>query len=97
MKGQAVAALLLTEVPGSTVDQLVVVYQPQTGDVFYRASAAEERRSVTVDFLEGWTVIDRQKDAVGDRLFVLDGNSDLDNPTFDGTVASLLCGEKSCS
>ncbi len=96
-KGQAVAALLLTEVPGSTVNQLVVVYQPQTGDVFYRASAAEERRSVTVDFPEGWTVIDRQKNATDDRLLVLDGNGDLDNPTFDGTVASLLCGEKSCS
>jgi len=96
-KGQAVAALLLTEITGSTVDELVVVYQPRTGDVFYRASATEERRSVTVDFLEGWTVIDRQKNATDDRLFVLDGNGDLDNPTFDGTVASLLCGEKSCS
>jgi len=52
---------------------------------------------VTVDFLEGWTVIERQKNATDDRLFVLDGNGDLDNPTFDGTVASLLCGEKSCS
>jgi hypothetical protein len=95
-KGQAVAALLLTEVPGSTVDQLVVVYQPRTGDVLYRASAGAERRSVTVDFLEGWTVIDRQNNATDDRLFVLDGNGDLDNPTFDGTVASLLCGETDC-
>jgi hypothetical protein len=101
-KGVAVAALMLTEIPGSTVDQLVLVYQPRTGDVLYRASATEKPRSVLVDYLEGWTTVDRERDdrekgAVDDRLLVLDGNGDLDNPTFDGTVASLLCGEKSCS
>ncbi len=94
--GQVVAAILLTEIPGTTTDQLVVVPQPRTGDVLYKTSPADKGRSVVIDGLDGVALVDRRKGAQGDRLVVLDGDGNLDKPTFDATVASLLCGEKSC-
>ncbi len=96
-KGQVLAAILLTEIPGRTTDELVVVPQPRTGDVIYKSSSTDAGRSAIVDGLDGIAIVDRAKNAQGDRLLVLDGNGDLDKPTFSGTVDSVLCGQTGCS
>jgi hypothetical protein len=41
-------------------------------------------------------LVDRAPGASGDRLRLLDGDGDLDAPTFDGAVADLLCGLHGC-
>ena len=97
--GTKVLALLLTEVPGSTVDQLVVVPAPGTGQVQY-GEAASEWRDVGQgqDHLDGVVIVDRPVDAAGDKLRIYDGDGDLSAPPlFEGEVASLLCGVSGCS
>ena len=95
-----VLALLLTDVPGSTVDQLVVVPAPGTGQVLYGEAPSEYRPAGdgSQDHLDGVVIIARQKGAQGDMLKVYDGDGDLSAPPmFEGTVDSLLCGATSCS
>jgi len=92
---EPVVALLLTELPGTTTDELVVIPQPATGQVLY-ASAGDTGRAVDTPGLDGVVLIDRERGADGDRIRLLDGNGDLDNPTFDGAVFDLLCDERGC-
>ena len=96
--GTVVLALLLTEVPGSTVDQLVVVPAPGTGQVLYGEAASEYRPAGGgQDHLDGVVIIDRQKGARGDMLKVYDGDGDLSAPPmFEGAVDSVLCGQTEC-
>jgi hypothetical protein len=96
-KDTPVLAFLITSLPGTSVDQLVVIPQPRTGQVLYDASGRGPFRPVTgQDHLDGVVVIDRAKDAIDDRLQLLDGNGDLDHPTFEGLVFGLLCGSVEC-
>lgn len=92
-----VLAFLLGNLPGTSVDQLVVVPDPLSGQVSYDTDASGSFRPVTgQDHLDGVVLIDRAKDASNDRLEVLDGNGDLDDPLYRGAVAPLLCGLKEC-
>lgn len=93
--GTPVVALLLTGIPGRTADELVVIPQPRTGQVLYTAAGGVER-PVDTPGLDGVVLIDRELGADGDRIRLLDGNGDLDNPTFDGLVFDLLCGVRGC-
>lgn len=89
----AALVALLTDVPGTSVDLLVVVPVPTTGQVSYAAAATGAFRPVTgQDHLDGVVLIDRAKDASKDRLEILDGNGDLDKPLYRGPVATLLEG-----
>ena len=94
----AVLAYLVCCQPGSTVDLLVVVPQPGTGQVLYDDDATGELRPVGTgqDFLDGVVLVDRDPKALTDRLELLDGDGDLDRPSFEGPVASLLCARKGC-
>jgi hypothetical protein len=92
-----VLAFLLGNLPGTSVDQLVVVPQPNTGQVLYDDNASGSFRPVTgQDHLDGVVIVDRAKDATSDRLELLDGNGDTDHPTFRGPVTPLLCGLREC-
>lgn len=84
--------------PGTTTDTLVVVPEPGTGQVDYAASdgAAFEPAGVGQDSLYGVVLIDRDPRAQSDRIRLLDGNGDLDNPTFEGPVFNLLCALNGC-
>ncbi|HUR15097.1 MAG TPA: hypothetical protein VM097_11465 [Mycobacteriales bacterium] len=92
-----VLAFLVGNLPGTSVDQLVVVPAPRSGQVSYDADATGAFRPITgQDHFDGVVLIDRAKDATADRLEVLNGNGELDNPTYFGPVAALLCGLKEC-
>ena len=92
-----VLAFLLDDLPGTSVDLLVVVPNPRSGQVSYDTDATGSFRPVTgQDHLDGVVLIDRAKDATTDRLEVLDGNGDEDKPLYRGAVAPLLCGLKEC-
>lgn len=97
--GSRVLSYLLCCQPGSTVDTLVVVPQPGTGQVLYATGPQSELRPVGTgqDALDGVVLVDRDRRADGDRLRLLDGDGDLDRPSFDGAVRDLLCGVTSCS
>lgn len=94
--GEPVVAVLLTDVPGRTTDELVVLPQPRTGQVLYTDANGQQRPVEPAPGLDGIVLVDRERGAEGDRLTVLDGNGDLDAPTFDGLVSALLCGESGC-
>jgi hypothetical protein len=95
--GEPVVALLLTETPGRSFDELVVIATPATGQVMYAASAQAEPRPVEpAPGLDGVVLIERERGAEDDRLTVLDGDGDLDDPLYQGSVADLLCGETGC-
>ena len=92
-------AFLLCCAPGATTDTLVVVPQPRTGQVFYAPdgqSAFAPAGEGTGQNVDGVVFINRDPRASTDRLQLLDGNGDLDAPTFTGPVAPLLCGLKEC-
>lgn len=93
----AVLAFVIDSLPGTTTDLLVVVPQPRTGQVLYDDDATGAFRPITgQDQLNGVVLIDRSKTATSDRLELLDGNGNLDAPTYKGPVAPLLCGLKEC-
>lgn len=78
-------------------DLLVVVPQPNTGQVLYDDNGAGAFRPITgQDQRDGVVLIDRSTRATNDRLQLLDGNGNLNQPTFEGPVAPLLCGLKGC-
>lgn len=92
-----VLAFLLGNLPGTSVDFLVVVPDPRTGQVSYDTDATGSFRPVTgQDHLDGVVMIDRAKTASTDRIEVIDGNGDLDNPLYRGPVTPLLCGLREC-
>ncbi|MBW3641083.1 MAG: hypothetical protein KY451_14830 [Actinobacteria bacterium] len=92
--GTAAVAILLTEIPGRTTDELVVVPRPGTGEVLYKTSATAQGRPVTVDGLDGVALVDRELGAEGDSIVLLDGDG---KQTFERPVSDLLCGETGCS
>ena len=94
--GTVVLAFLITGLPGSNVDKLIVVPEPGTGQVEYGQDDATEFRAEGEVFDGVWH-IDRDPQATTDQLRVLDGDGDLDDPTFQGPVRLLLCGNDSCS
>ena len=58
--GTAVVAILLTEIPGRTIDELVVLPQPGTGEVLYKTAGTDQGRPVTVEGLDGVALVDRE-------------------------------------
>lgn len=95
--GTAVVLFDLSNMPGSSREQLVVVPQPGTGQVLYDDNATGAFRPVTgQDALDGVVVIDRTPGDTDDRLQLLDGNGNTDAPTYQGPVLPLLCGSKEC-
>jgi len=73
------------------------VPQPRTGQVLYAKDATGAFKPVTgQDYLNGVVLIDRTAGDTDDRLQLLDGNGNLDKPTFEGPVVSLLCGYSGC-
>lgn len=92
-----VVAVLLTDQPGRTTDELVIVPQPRTGQVLYAAAGGNEPRPLEpAPGLDGVVLLARATEARDDRLLVLDGNGDLDHPTYDGPVPLPVCDESSC-
>ena len=84
--------------PGTSTETLVVVPQPRTGQVLYDDDGAGPFRPVGEgqDQLDGVVLVDRDPAAQDDRLQLLDGDGDLDRPTFQGPVSTLLCGRTEC-
>lgn len=96
MADPAVLAFQVPDAAGTSY-LLAVVPQPQTGQVLYDDNSTGAFRPVTgQDQRDGVVLIDRSPRATNDRLQLLDGNGDLDHPTFEGSVASLLCGAREC-
>ena len=92
-----VVAILLTGVPGRSTDELVVIGQPNTGQVLYDATGTGEAQPVEpAPGLDGVVLLDRALGADADRLVLIDGNGNMDAPTFDGLVFTLLCGARGC-
>lgn len=90
-------AFVLDSLPGTSVELLVVIPTPRTGQVSYDSDASGSFRPVTgQDYLDGVVLIDRAIGETDDRLEILDGNGDLDNPTYRGPVSPFLCGIKEC-
>jgi hypothetical protein len=78
-------------------DLLVVVPRPGVGQVSYDDNASGAFRPAEMESaLDGVALIPRDLQASKDRLEVLDGNGDLDNPMYRGPVTPLLCGLKEC-
>ena len=91
-------AYLIGNLPGTSVDLLVVVPRPMIGEISYSpdATSAFQPKASGRSDLNGIAFIDRAKDATNDRLQALDGDGDLDHPLYRGPVAPLLCGVKEC-
>ncbi len=80
---------------GTTVDTLVVVPQPGTGQVLYASTGSASFRPVGAgqDALDGVVLVDRDPRASTDRLRLLDGDG-RETATVD--VPALLCGARGC-
>jgi hypothetical protein len=90
--GTPLVVLDVTDSPATATETLVVVPQPTTGQVLYAASGSAKFAPAKADH-EGVYTIARDPKAQGDRLRVLDGDG---QQTFEGAVASVLCGVTSC-
>jgi hypothetical protein len=77
---------------------LVVVPRPGTGQVSYSPHATGAFQPVANgrSDLDGVALIQRDLQASDDRLQVLDGDGNLDQPLYEGPVTPLLCGYKEC-
>lgn len=75
--GAAVLAFLVPAGTGQTTDTLVVVPQPQTGEVLYAPDDATEPRPASTT-TEGVWLVDRSTRPADDRPLVLDGDGNLD-------------------
>ena len=92
----AVLAWVVPNLAGMS-DLLIVVPKPGTGQVLYASSDTGAFRPITgQDRYDGVVLIDRQLSDTHDQLELLDGNGDMNRPTFKGPVAPLLCGLKEC-
>ncbi|MBC7375606.1 MAG: hypothetical protein H7323_16580 [Frankiales bacterium] len=92
-----VLVFVLCCAPGSTVETLVVVPTPGTGQVSYDDDGAGTFRPVPTDpALDGVVLIDREPRGQAEGLEILDGDGNLDKPTYRGPVFPLLCGLKGC-
>jgi hypothetical protein len=90
--GAPLVVLDVAHSPATATETLVVVPQPTTGQVLYAASATAKFAPANAD-QDGVYTIARDPKAQGDRLQVLDGDG---HQTFEGGVASQLCGVTSC-
>jgi hypothetical protein len=96
-KSPPALAFLIDSLPGTSVELLVVVPTPRTGLVSYDDNASGSFRPIGgQDYLDGVVLIDRAIGETDDRMEILDGNGDLDNPTYRGPVAPFLCGLTEC-
>jgi hypothetical protein len=77
---------------------LVVVPGPAVGQVSYapHATGAFTPTAHGPSYGGGVLVIQRDLQASDDRLQVLDGNGNLDQPLYEGPVTPLLCDLHSC-
>ena len=91
-----VLAMLVERAPGQSTDTLVVVPEPGTGQVLHGEAGSELRPVGEDQAFDGVVLVDRAPGTSGDRLRLLDGDGDLDRPTFDGAVEGLLCGLRGC-
>lgn len=94
----ALLAWLVGSLPGTTTDLLVVVPRIGAGQVSYDSDGAGAFRPVANgrSDLNGIGLVDRSRTATTDRLEVLDGDGNLDQPLYRGPVQPLLCGLKGC-
>jgi hypothetical protein len=90
--GAPLVVLDVTDSPATATETLVVVPQPTTGQVLYAAIANAKLVAARAG-QDGVYAIPRDPKAQGDRLQVLDGDG---RQTFEGSVASQLCGLTSC-
>ena len=102
VEGEQVVAILLTQVPGQTSDELVVVPAPGTGQVLYGGYDDLTPASMPSE-LDGVALVDRPYDAQEDVLRLLDGDGrplpmpgDVGGPSGQVRVFDLLCGVKGC-
>ena len=97
-RGARLVAFLLTEQPGTTTDLLVVVPEPGTTELDYRASAtAPWKDVVTLANLDGVAFIDRAKRPADDSLRLLTGNGDpAAASTLVVRVSRALCDGPEC-
>jgi hypothetical protein len=99
-KAPAVLAFALTNLPGTAGELLVVIPEPRTTQVLYDTDGAGAFQPRDTPGAEGVVLIDRAASPAGggaDRLQLLTGNGDpATDVTFEGTVASLLCGLSNC-
>jgi hypothetical protein len=82
----------VTDSPATSTETLVVVPQPTTGQVLYAGSPAAAFKPAKADRSDVFAIA-RDPRAQGDRLQVLDGDG---RQTYEGSVASELCGVTSC-
>ena len=76
-------------------DVVMVVPEPQAGQVLHAPDGDAEPVAVPDQGTEAAVLVARAPGAVGDRLLVLDGNGDPDRPVFRGTVDELLAASSS--
>lgn len=97
-RGARVVAFLVTELPGTTTDLLVVVPEPRTSQVSYRmSSTASWHPAYTDSFLDGVYLVDRTKTPADDSLQLLTGNGDPTDPaTLVVRVSKVLCDGAGC-
>jgi hypothetical protein len=83
---------VVRHLPGTSVDLLVVVPRPGTGQVSYDDDGTGAFRPVADgrSDLNGIGLVDRAKDATDDRLELLDGDGNTDHPLYRGPVATFL-------
>lgn len=92
-KDPPVLAFVVQAGTGQTTDTLVVIPRPDVTTAYYGQPQSEWIEIVGQDSLKGVVLIDRQPDARGDLLKLETANG---TKVFEGEVASLLCGVKSC-
>lgn len=94
----AVLAFVLCCEPGSSVETLVVVPVPGTGQVLYDDDATGPFRPVGggQDLLAGVVLVDRDPRAQDDRLQLLDGYGNIDRPLFQAPVSDQVCALRGC-
>lgn len=83
---------LLDDLPGTSSHLLVVVPVPGTGQVSYSAKASGAFTPAPENNFDGVALLGRAAGATDDRLEILDGDGDLDRPTYRGPVSTLLLG-----
>ena len=74
---------------------LVVVPEPRAGQVLYAPDGSSEPAPVPDQGTEAAVLVARAADATGDRLLVLDGDGDPEQPIYRGTVEELLAASAS--
>jgi hypothetical protein len=98
--GSTASALLGFTAPGPALfaavldGVLLVVPEPRAGQVLYAPDATGEPQPVPDQGTEVAVLVDRPDDRVGDRLLVLDGDGDPEQPIFRGTVEEALASSR---